>query len=63
MTDHQSVTICQDQEPEANFGVSDATPSWEGLIQGFEDLLGIGVEDVQATSLGPAREKTEEALI
>src|SRR3989442_1253439 len=63
MTDHQSTTVYQDQEPEANFEISDATPSWEKLIQGFEDLLGIGVEDVQATSLGPAKEKTEEALI
>src|SRR3989449_2806416 len=63
MTDHQNTTACQGQEPEAHFEISDATPSWERLIQGFEDLLGIGVEGVQATPLRPTKEETEEALI
>src|SRR3954447_17645069 len=63
MTDHQNTTICQDQEPEANFEISDATPSWEKLIRGFEDLLGIGVKAVQATPFEPAEEEAEEALI
>src|SRR2546421_4051572 len=51
------MTVQQGQEPEASVEISDATPNWEKLIQGFEDLLGIGVKTVQATLLEPAKEE------
>src|SRR2546425_11249573 len=57
------MTDQQGQEPEASDEISDATPNWEKLIQGFENFLGIGVEAVQATLLEPAKEEIEDALI
>src|SRR2546425_2345249 len=57
------MTDQQGQESEAGVEVSDVTPDWEKLIQGFEDLLGIGVEEIQATSPELTKEESEDALI
>src|SRR2546428_10822822 len=42
------MTVQQGQGSKASVKISDSTPNWERLVQGFEDLLGIGVEDTQA---------------
>src|SRR2546430_10289024 len=56
------MTVQQGQGSKASIETSDSTPVWEKLIQGFEDLLGIGVEDSQATLPEPTKEKSEEAV-
>src|SRR2546428_8068773 len=57
------MTVQQGQESEVSVEISDATPDWEKLVQGFEDLLGIGVEDIQATPPVLTEEESEDALI
>src|SRR2546430_11598225 len=54
------MTVQQGQESEASVEISDATPDWEKLVQGFEDLLGIGVEGIQATPPEPAKGESED---
>src|SRR2546430_1935833 len=56
------MTVQQGQESEASVEISDETPVWEKLVQGFEDLLGIGVEDTQAVPPEPTKEKSEEVV-
>src|SRR3954447_21518402 len=51
------MTVQQGQKFEASVEVSDVTPNWEKLVQGFEDLLGIGVEDTQAVPSELAKEE------
>src|SRR3989442_4263519 len=57
------MTVQQGQGSKASVEISDAMPNWEKLVQGFEDLLGIGVEDTQATPPELAKKEIEEALI